>query len=126
MSLLSAIMKSEYLEVVEALDNKENVNATLNSNPPMTMLEVALEVNKENPSSLANSIIVLLKAKGAKTYEELLNQGPRVKKNLPPLSVKGKAKGNIKTHGIAGPSMGGIRSRHRRNKSRKTRRSNCK
>ena len=124
MSLLKAIMRSNYLELVEALDNGENVNNTLKSSPPMTMLEVALEVNKENPSSQANSIIVLLKAKGAKTYEELSNPAPAVKKNLPPLHVRGRATGNIKTTGIAGlPRRGGLRrTRRRLSRSRKNRR----
>lgn len=119
MSLLTAILQSKYIKVVRAIDQGANVNDTLNSTPPMTMLEVALETNKENPSPQANSIVVLLKAKGAKTYKELINSTTVVKKNLPPLSVKGIVTGNIKTTGIAGlPRRGGIRRTTRTRKNR--------
>ena len=121
MSLLKAILQSKYLKVVKAMDEGADVNDTLNSTPPMTMFDVAIETNKENPSSQGNSIIVLLKAKGAKTYGELLVTKPR-NKNLPPLSVKGTVIGNIKTSGIAGlPRRGGRTRRTRSSRTRKNR-----
>ena len=118
MSLLTAILQSKYLKVVKMINEGADVNDTLNSTPPMTMLEIAIETNKENPSPQSNSIIELLKSKGALTYEELLVTKPR-NKNLPPLAKKGIVRGNIKTTGIAGlPRRGG---RTRRNRTRKNR-----
>lgn len=118
MSLLKAILQSNYLNVAKYTNKGDDVNGTLKSTPPMTMLEVAIEANKENPSSQSSLIINLLKAKGAKTYPELLD--PKPKKNLPPLSVKGTVRGNIKTHGIAGLARGGIRrTRRLRRKNRR-------
>ena len=120
MSLLSAILQSKYPKVVKYINEGADVNDTLNSTPPMTMLEVAIETNKENPSSQSELIINLLMLKGAKTYEDLMVPKPKNKKNLPPLSIKGTVRGNIKTTGIAGlPRRGG---RTRRNRTRKNRR----
>jgi len=118
MSLLTAILQSKYLKVVKEINEGADVNDTLNSTPPMTMLEVAIETNKENPSPQSNSIIELLKSKGALTYEELLVTKP-INKNLPPLAKKGTVRGNIKTTGIAGlPRRGGIRRTRRSRKNR--------
>jgi hypothetical protein len=118
MSLLTPILQSKYSKVVKCINEGANVNDTLNSTPPITMLDLAIETNKENPSTQASSIIELLKSKGALTYEELLVTKPR-NKNLPPLAKKGIVRGNIKTTGIAGlPRRGG---RTRRNRTRKNR-----
>jgi len=118
MSLLGAILQSKYPKVVKCINEGADVNDTLNSNPPMTMLEVAMETSKENPSPQATAIIELLKSKGAKIYAEVLVAKP--KNNLPPLAVKGPTRGNIKTTGIAGlPRRGG---RTRRSRTRKNRR----
>ena len=120
MSLLSAILQSKYPKVVKYINEGADVNDTLNSTPPMTMLEVAIETNKENPSSQSELIINFLVLKGAKVYSELLDSKPKNKKNLPPLSVKGTVRGDIKTTGIAGlPRRGG---RTRRTRTRKNRR----
>jgi hypothetical protein len=86
----------------------------------MTMLEVAIETSEENPSPQATAIIELLKSKGAKIYDEVLVAKP--KNNLPPLSVKGPVRGNIKTSGIAGLPRRGGTLRRRRLRSRKNRR----
>lgn len=119
MSLLAAILQSKYPKVLRCINEGADVNDTLNSSPPMTMLEVAIETNKENSSSQSELIITLLKSRGALTYNELLVTKPR-NKNIPPLAVKGIARGNIKTTGIAGlPRRGG---RTRRNRTRKNRR----
>jgi hypothetical protein len=121
MSLLTPILQSKYSKVVKCINEGANVNDTLNSTPPMTMLEVAIETNKENPSPQSNSIIELLKSKGALTYEELLVTKP-INKNLPPLAKKGIVRGNIKITGIAGlPRRGGIRRSRRSNRTRKNR-----
>ena len=118
MSLLTPILQSKYSKVVKCINEGANVNDTLNTTPPITMLELAIETNKENPSPQANSIVELLKSKGALTYEELLVTKPR-NKNLPPLAKKGTVMGNIKTTGIAGlPRRGG---RTRRTRTRKNR-----
>jgi len=117
MSLLKAILQSNYLKVAKSINEGADVNDTLNSTPPMTMLEVAIETNKENPSSKSELIINLLILKGAKTYADLLVSKPR--NNLPPLHVKGTVRGNIKKTGIAGLARGG---RTRRSRSRKNRR----
>jgi hypothetical protein len=119
MSLLGAILQSKYPKVVQYINEGANVNDTLNSNPPMTMLEVAIETNKENPSSQSELIINYLMLKGAKTYAELINAKPRVRPNLPPLSVKGTVRGNIKTTGIAGLPRRGGRTRRRTRKNRR-------
>jgi hypothetical protein len=120
MSLLTPILQSKYSKVVKCINEGANVNDTLNSTPPITMLELAIETNKEYPSTQASSIIELLKSKGALTYEELLVTKPR-NKNLPPLAKKGIVRGNIKTTGIAGlPRSGGFRTRRSR-RSRKNR-----
>ena len=120
MSILKAILQSKYPKVAQYINEGADVNDTLNSSPPMTMLDVAIETNKENPSSQSELIINLLIIKGAKTYPELIDPKPKNKKNLPPLSVKGTVRGNIKTHGIAGLPRGGLR-RSRRNTRRTTR-----
>lgn len=120
MSLLSAILQSKYPKVVKYINEGAHVNDTLNSTPPMTMLEVAIETNKENPSSQSELIINLLVLKGAKVYSELLDPKPKNKKNLPPLSVKGTVRGNIKTTGIAGLPRRGTARRNR--STRKNRR----
>jgi hypothetical protein len=119
MSLLKAILESNYLKVTKSINEGSDVNDTLNSNPPMTMLEIAIETNKENPSAQSELIVNLLMLKGAKTYKALTNSSPSVKKNLPPLSVKGTVKGNIKTTGIAGLPRRGGRTRRRSRKNRR-------
>ena len=116
MSLLKAILQSNYLRVSKFINEGADVNDTLNSTPPMTMLEVAIETNKENPSSQSELIVNLLMLKGAKTYAELLDTKPKNKKNLPPLSVKGTVRGSIKTTGIAGLPRRGTRNRTRKNR----------
>jgi hypothetical protein len=120
MSLLKAILDSNYLKVTKSINEGANVNDTLNPRDPMTMLEVAIETNKENPSSESELIINFLVLNGAKTYKELIDAKPRGARNLPPLSVKGTVRGNIKTTGIAGLSRRGGRTR--RSRSRKNRR----
>ena len=122
MSLLKSILQSNYLNVAKYINKGEDINGTLKSTPPMTMLEVAIEANKENPSSQSSLIINLLKAKGAKTYPELVDAKSKNKRNLPPLSLKGTVRGNIKTHGIAGLSRGGLR--HTRRSTRRSTRKN--
>jgi len=114
MSLLGAILQSKYPKVVQYINEGANVNDTLNSTPPMTMLEVAIETNRENPSSQSELIINILMVKGAKPYAELMVPKPKNKKNLPPLSVKGTVSGNIKKTGIAGLSRRGGRTRRPR------------
>ena len=118
-SLFAAILQSKYPKVVKYIDEGSNVNDTLNSTPPMTMLEVAIETNKENPSSQSELIINYLILKGAKTYPELEHAKPKNKKNLPPLSVKGTVRGNIKTTGIAGLPRRGGRTRRGTRKNRR-------
>ena len=120
MSLLKAILESKYLKVAQCINDGADVNDTLNSTPPMTMLEIAIETNKENQSSQSELIVNLLMLKGAKTYAGLVDSKPKNKRNLPPLSVKGTVRGNIKTHGIAGLPRGGLR-RSRRSTRRSTR-----
>jgi hypothetical protein len=117
MSLLTAILQSKYPKVVKSINEGANVNDTLNSTPPMTMLEVAMETSNENPSPQPTAIIELLKSKGAKTYKELFDTKPRGVSNLPPLAVKGSVRGNIKGTGIAGlPRRGGRTRRTRKNR----------
>jgi hypothetical protein len=120
MSLLKAILDSNYTKVSKSINRGDDVNDTLNSTPPpVSMLDVAIETDKDVHSSQSQSIITLLKSRGAKTYNELIDPSTRPKKNLPPLSVKGIVKGNIKTHGIAGLSRGGLRrTRRLRRKNR--------
>lgn len=122
MTLLKAILESKYPKVVKFINEGVDVNDTLNSNPPMTMLEVAIETNKENPSSQSELIVNILMLNGAKPYTELMDAKPRVRPNLPPLSVKGPVRGNIKTHGIAGLPRGGLRRSRRTRRTRKNRR----
>jgi hypothetical protein len=112
MSLLKAILESDYVKVSKSINKGDDPNVTLNTIPPISMLDLAIDISKEHPSSRANSIITLLKSRGARTYEELLVSKPR--NNLPPLSVKGTASGNIKTKGIASlPRRGGTLRRPR-------------
>jgi hypothetical protein len=118
MSLLKAILDSNYTKVSKSINKGDDVNDTLNSTPPVSMLDVAIETDKDVHSSQSQLIITLLKSRGAKTYNELID--PSTRPNLPPLSVKGIVKGNIKTHGIAGLSRGGLRrTRRLRRKNRK-------
>jgi len=118
MSLLKAILDSSYTKSLKYIGKGNDVNNILNTTPPMSLLDLAIDTAKENPSSQANSIVELLKSNGALTYQELLVT--RAKNNLPPLAKKGTVRGNIKTTGIAGlPRRGG---RSRRNRTRKNRR----
>ena len=120
MSLLKSILESNYLKVAKSINRGEDLNDTLNTTPPISMLDLAIETDKDVHSSQSGLIITLLKSKGAKTYDELIDPSVRPKNSLPPLSVKGTVKGNIKTTGIAGlPRRGG---RTRRNRTRKNRR----
>lgn len=119
MSLLTPILQSKYPKVVKCINEGANVNDTLNSTPPITMLDLAIETDRENPSSQSKLIINLLILKGAKTYAELMDPKPKNKKNLPPLSVKGTVRGNIKTTGIAGLPRRGGRTRRRTRKNRR-------
>jgi hypothetical protein len=81
------------------------------------MLDVAIETDKDVHSSQSELIITFLKSRGAKTYSELID--PSTKPNLPPLSVKGTVRGNIKRTGIAGlPRRGGTLRRRRTRKNR--------
>lgn len=112
MSLLKSILDSNYTKVAKSINKGYQVNDTLNTNPPMSMLDIAIQTNEANPSEKANSIIDLLKSKGGLTYAELLVT--KARNNLPPLSVKGTIRGNIKKTGIAGlPRRGGFRRTRR-------------
>ncbi len=119
--LLRAILNSDYDGVVKCIDEGADVNDALNSSPPMTMLDVAIETKKENPSSQSESelIINFLMLKGAKPYNKLINDKPKKRPNLPPLSVKGALRGNIKTTGIAVLPRRGGRTRRRTRKTRR-------
>jgi len=119
MSLLKAILDSNYLKVAKSINEGADVNDTLNPRDPMTMLEVAIETDKENPSSQSELIINFLILNGAKTYKELIDAKPKERRNLPPLSVKGTVRGNIKTTGIAGLPRRGGRTRRRSRKNRR-------
>jgi hypothetical protein len=132
MSLLKSILDSNKSALIISINKGENVNAILNGNHPMSMLDLAISINNETPSEQANSIIAILKAKGAKTHTELMmtptyptfSNKPPVKNKLPPLAVKGTARGNIKTLGIAGLPRGGSLRRSRRTTRRRTSRKN--
>lgn len=126
MSLLKSILESNYLKVEKSINRGEDLNDTLNTNPPISMLDLAIETDKDVHSSQSGLIITLLKSKGAKTYAELIEPSVRPKNSLPPLSVKGTVKGNIKTLGIAGLTSrtgltrGGLRrTRRLRRKNRR-------
>jgi hypothetical protein len=119
MSLLTPILQSKYSKVVKCINEGANVNDTLNSTPPTTMLDLAIETDRENHSPQSELIINYLILKGAKTYAELVNEKPKNKKNLPPLSVKGTVRGNIKTTGIAGLLRRGGRTRRGTRKNRR-------
>ena len=119
MSLLKAILDSNYIKVSKSINRGDDVNDTLNSTPPVSMLDVAIETDKDVHSSQSELIITLLKSRGAKTYSELIDPSTKPKKNLPPLSVKGTVRGNIKRTGIAGlPRRGGTLRRRRTRKNR--------
>jgi hypothetical protein len=116
MTILMAIISTNPRLLRKAIDEGGEVNATING---QTMLDLAIEVNIQEPSFQGNTIITILRNKGAKTSEELEASRSR-KRNLPPLSVKGTVRGNIKTTGIAGLPRGGT-LRRRRSRSRKNR-----
>jgi hypothetical protein len=83
---------------------KVELNKILNSNNPMTLLDVALKVKTLRPSSMANSVAILLKAKGALSYEELKTFTPKKPTAMIPRNKSRKNKSNksIKKLGIAG------------------------
>jgi len=68
MSLLKGILTSDYLTVVQGLDDRENVNAVLNGDPPKSLLDIAIEADSENSTMQSKAIISLLRTKGALTY----------------------------------------------------------
>jgi len=100
------------------IDKGGKVNASING---QTMLDLAIEVNTSEPSFQGNTIITILRNNGAMTSQELEVSNSR-KRNLPPLSVKGTVRGNIKTTGIAGLPRGGTLRRRSRSRTRKNRR----
>lgn len=112
MPLLKAILESNYLKVAKYINKGAEINAILNGHPPRSILDIAIETDADNHSSQSSSIITLLKENGAKTYTELIN--PIHRANLPPLSVKGTARGNIKKTGIAGLPRRNRRTRKNR------------
>jgi len=121
MSLLKAILKSDYLGVVECIDNGDDINAVLNGNTPLSILDIAIQARDENPNdSQAKSIVILLSAKGAKTYTKLLEQKP-VKKNIPVSVKKNNKNKSIKTNGIATGRRVKVNLSRRNNRSQKTR-----
>lgn len=110
-----AIISSDPRSLRIAIKNGGEVNATINGK---TMLDLAIETNKETPSVQGNIIITILLNNGAKTSEELEVSRATIR---PPLSVKGIVRGNIKT-GIASLPRRGTRGGRRRNRTRKNRR----
>lgn len=116
MSLLKAILDSNYTKAAKSINRGYKVNDTLNTKPPMSMLDIAIQTREASPSEKADSIIDLLKSKGGLTYAELLVT--KARNNLPPLSVKGTIRGNIKKTGIAGLPRGGFRRSRRTRKNR--------
>jgi len=118
MSLLKAILISNFEDVFKYIQEGADVNSVINGNPPMSMLDVAIQTLKENDPKDANIIVFYLKSKGALTYEELNAVLPRSR--LPPLATKRTSNTTIKKYGIASlPRRGG---RTRRSHSRKNRR----
>jgi len=79
MSLFSGIMTSNFDDVKEVIDSMiltgdtDEINITINSNPPMTLYDIALEQHKEVNSESSKKIINYMRKSGALTYEELLN-----------------------------------------------------
>lgn len=117
MSLLVSIIQSDYAGVLQHINNGDNINAILNGNPPKSMLDIAIEARQSNPKIHAGYIVATLKAKGAKTYDELQ-------------SDIGIERPKIKNVGIAGvgsvrrsvTKLGGTRRcRSRRSRSRSRR-----
>lgn len=118
MSLLVSIIQSDYAGVLQHINNGDNINAILNGNPPKSMLDIAIEARQSNPKIHAGYIVTTLKAKGAKTYDELQ-------------SDIGIERPKIKNVGIAGvgsvrrsvTKLGGTRRcRNRRSRSRRSNR----
>jgi hypothetical protein len=93
------------------------------------MLDIAIDAYNVSRSSNSQTIINILHKNGGIRYTELKNS---TRNNLPPRSVKGIVRGNIKTTGIAGlPRVKGgtlrakggtLRKRTRRSRTRKNRR----
>jgi len=117
MSLFKAIIDSDYMKVVRCINKGANINELMNPRTPLSMLDIAIQISKDDSSNKAAiSIVNLLKAKGALTYDELLNQKPKNITGLPPRSVKGTTTIN-KTKGIASlPRRGGSRRKTRKHR----------
>jgi hypothetical protein len=119
MSLFKPIADSDYTKVAKCINKGADPNDVMNSTPPQSMLDIAIQISKDNPSNQqAQAIVMLLELKCALTYNKLvkLETKPKNRTGLPPLSVKGKTTIN-KTKGIAALSRrGGSRRKSRKNR----------
>jgi hypothetical protein len=119
MALLLAIVSANPTLLNYEIKNGAEVNQKINNK---TMLDIAIDADIISPSNNSKEIIKILRNKGGIHYTELKNS---TRNNLPPRSVKGIVRGNIKTTGIAGlPRVKGgtLRKRRTKSRNRKTRR----
>jgi len=106
MSLLKGILTSDYLTLVQGLDNRENVNAVLNGDPPKSLLDIAIEADSENSTMQSKAIISLLRTKGALTYAAIQARQVAAPVALAtPVPAAGPAAATIQNAGIAGVGL---------------------
>ena len=126
MTRLLAIISENPTLLNYEIKNGAEVNQTINNK---TMLDIAIDAYNVSRSSNSQTIINILRKNGGIHYTELKNS---TRNNLPPRSVIGTVRGNIKTTGIAGlprakrvtlrAKGGTLRKRTRRSRTRKNRR----
>jgi hypothetical protein len=110
MSLLKGILTSDYLTLVQGLDNRENVNAVLNGDPPKSLLDIAIEADSENSTMQSKAIISLLRTKGALTYAAIQARQVAAPAAAPvpaatPVPAAAPAAATIQNAGIAGVGL---------------------
>jgi len=106
MSLLRAILTSDYLTLVQGLDHGENVNAVLNGDPPKSLLDIAIEADSENSTVQSKAIISLLRTKGALTYAAIQTRQVAAPLALAtPAPLAAPVPVTIKNAGIAGVGL---------------------
>jgi hypothetical protein len=86
MTLLKAILESNYPSLIKRLNKGDNVNAIINyDDTSKSMLDIAREIDTQKSTGVTRAIIQELENRGALTYHDINNPRPKVRNNLPPL-----------------------------------------
>lgn len=123
MSLLKGVLSSDLEMVKNSIGQGDEINYIFDMKPPLSLLEIAIQISSEKNSDSAKDIVSYLKLHGALTYDEYMKRPAVINTPLPPLYKKSLMKRNVRS-GIALASRGGYSKRNRKlRRTRKIRRS---